>query len=493
MYELLQSAIDQCNEYLNSDEGWKIVSYAVPISRIDEIGRDAALEEIKNQSVDNWHERMNTLTIDDKLVDIMCNCLYRGYIRKGASAIKSAIRAKIHSPSFDYPFTYLKIASSNPTKISGIRKDRIKPYLLGFIESSLARTGKAADMASTMKIKGLHYTLNMYSSLPGCIGYIPEDFREKKGTYLKPAKFLKAVFGEDFSSSEISTIAGEIADKLREIAHKGDTGEVQVSNMPSEIYTWATDEGMDSCMSELATSYFRLYDNMPNTRIAYIVDSDTGYLVARALIHDRVVDEYTGKVYKMMDRIYYANSDWLAIMIVWAKQNGYLRKASQSADEYTFITPEGDDVYLSNISVDCGEIKKAQFSNVPYVDTFPVFDTKHPTRLYSREDYEVTDTDYVKLRSTEGYIRWLCTSEEVCAHCKRHIHDTETCKEIRHHGKTLCLECYQAEQQKERDNIKTCSKCGCVIREGDPCMHVVTGHTYCRDCFNGPLDVRPNY
>ena len=416
----ISAAISKHNAYLSNEDGWKIVSMAVPISKIDEKGRDACFEEIKNQSVENWPDQMRTCLVDTTLEDIIVKCVYNGYRRKGMFRTTGQIRTIMRDPNFEYPYTLLKIAESNPLKISAISKKVVVAPALAAIEKLIDRSENNFDKFITYaKVKGLHCALNSFYTMP-CNTVVTEEFRVAKGTYIKPAKYITSVFGPEFTKDEISVIAGDIADRLRELCHKDDTDVVQVSNRPSEIYTLPTDEGMDSCMIDMDSRFFELYDDMPDTSIAYIMQDDE--LVARALLHNRVMDENTGEAYKIMDRIYYADSDSLAIMKLWAKKNGYLRKETQSANIYEFITPEGSVKTLNNISIEC-DLHKHQYRFAPYMDTFFLLDTLHPTKLRSQQDYETEElTKYVHVRHTEGYVKWLCRTDTKCCKCGEYIY-----------------------------------------------------------------------
>lgn len=446
-FPTISSVIARHEEFLNSNEGWTILSTAIPISKIDEKGKDACFEEIKNQSVENWPNQMLTCIVDTSLTDIIVKCVYNGYRRKGTYRTPGQIRTILNTPNFEYGYTALKIADSNPLKISAIGKRRIVEESLKAIESMIKnRTDLQEKMLTYARIKGLHSALNTFATMPLCINNIDGTFRMEKGTYIKPAKYIAAIFETEFTQDEISVIAGDIADRLRELYHKDDTDIVSVSSYPSEIYTLPTNESMESCMIDMDQRFFSLYDDMTDTGIAYIVQD--GELVARALLHNRVLDENTGEVYKIMDRIYYADSDYLAIMKLWAKENGYLRKESQSANIYEFIAPNGELKHLDNISIACN-LRKYQYRFAPYMDTFFLLDTLHPTKLRSQRDNNTEEpTEYVNVRHTEGYVKWLCYTDTKCCKCGEYIYTPDS-EHRRVNDKYYCADCVRRMRQEQ--------------------------------------------
>lgn len=413
-FPVLKGIIDNFNEYLNSKDGWQIVCSTCTQHQIDTLGRDACFEEIKAQTVDNWKDNMWSMVIDDTLVDILTRCIQRRYKAKKVSMTTHAIKKKIMFSAEEYKFTCLKIADTDFRKISGIRKELAVLPLLEKIEEYLKeeKYGNERQKFDVMITStGLHHTLNNYAEW-FCDKAFSAEFREAKGTYLKPAKFVRAIFGEHFNDTEISILASDIADKLREAHFKNDADRVQLSENPSEVYTLEADSEFPSCMVDKPESWFKLYDKLPNTCIAYIFED--GLLRARALVHDEVLDLDTGNTYRIMDRIYAENADYLALMKVWAKKNGYYTKHEQASDVDLYVVPEDESTkVLSNICIPCN-FTKEQFEYIPYVDTFYLLDINDPTRLYTQKQYNDGDGPYkvrkfIDLQTTYGKVNWLCT------------------------------------------------------------------------------------
>lgn len=413
-FPVLKGIIDEFNEYLNGKDGWEIITSACTQHQIDTLGRDMCLENIKAQTVDNWKDNMWSMVIDDTLVDILTRCIQRMYKVKWVAMTTHAIKKKIIFSAEAYKFTSLKIADTDFRKMSGIKKELAILPLLEKIEEYLKeeKYGNERQKFEVMiTSKGLHHTLNSYAEW-FCDKAFSAEFREAKGTYLKPAKFVRTIFGEHFGDTEISILASNIADKLREAHFKSDTDRVELSENPSEIYTLASDSEFPSCMADKPESWFKLYDALPNTCIAYIFED--GLLRARALVHDEVLDLDTGNTYRIMDRIYAENANCLALMKVWARKNGYYIKSEQASDVHWYTCPEDDSTKgLLNICIPCN-FTKEQFECIPYVDTFYLLDINNPTRLYSQRQYNDGEGPYkerkfIDLQTTFGKVDWLCT------------------------------------------------------------------------------------
>ena len=94
-----------------------------------------------------------------------------------------------------------------------------------------------------------------------------------------------------------------------------------------------------------------------------------GNLKSRALLWENVED-VDGNKYKVMDRIYSIYEHEVESFKTWAKQNGYIYKAEQSAkSESLFVI--NDEVKHLLLKV---KLEKKSFTHYPYIDTFKYFD-----------------------------------------------------------------------------------------------------------------------
>ena len=416
-FPVLKGIIDEFTEYLNGKDGWQIITGACTQHQINTLGRDACLEELKAQTVDNWVDNMQAEIIDDRLMDVIVKCVQRMYAAKNVVTHIPALKRKLMHNSASYRYTSIKIADTDFRRMSGIKKSLAVFPSLENLEKYLREEhfgNERQKFAVYLYAKGLHAALNYYTEWFFGELFSPE-FRETKGTYLKPVKLVRMVFGDDFDSSELSTLAGYIADGLRELHFRNDTDRVELSEYPSEIYTLNADSEFPSCMADKPESWFKLYDALPNTCIAYIFED--GLLKARALIHDEVLDLDTGNTYRIMDRIYAENADYFALMKVWARKNGYYTKNEQASDVHWYTCPEDESTKsLPNICIPC-DFTKEQFENIPYVDTFYLLDINDPTKLYSQKQYHDGEGPYkerkfIDLHTACGTVNWLCRTEE---------------------------------------------------------------------------------
>lgn len=403
-----------------------------PIKINDECGSyDKVKEYLLGQTLENWHENMAT-TLSERLQKVIVKAVRAEFARKGsrisnveiAVILKSRFRDMFFHNEYDY--TALDIAESNPLKISGIRKVRLAEYFLCNLESAMAinQTHYSGDSVRNWfegccKYRGLHWALALFAENRS----ISASFREEKGTYIKPAKIVKRFFGKYFNDDEISVIAGKIASELRLMAYK-DVSTVQVSEDVASVYKTDTSESLESCMvyEDIPSHRFKIYNDIKSCKIAYIVEH--GLLVARALLWDDVTDEETGEKYKIMDRIYSADDDLLAIMQNWAIKNGYTRKARQALHVRNFIKPNGEEVFLETLSVPC-RLEACLYKEVPYIDTFAYCDTENPYKLVSsvhgrllgQEVDEDMAEGHIIMQTPGGRVSWICASSFRCVRC----------------------------------------------------------------------------
>ena len=177
---------------------------------------------------------------------------------------------------------------------------------------------------------------------------------------VKWGKIMKEIL-PNTDSDEMSLICDALAAKAREILSKH--YDVQVSSKPSEIYTMPSD--FKSCMIGLNKEKFLIYDDIEATSIAYIVGEDN-MLKARALLYNTT---FYKKPMKIMDRIYYHDSYYLAAMVKWANEHGYWHKTRQSMDWYQFINAKGEVKSFRSLRIPAPNIRH-RYIDTPYIDTF---------------------------------------------------------------------------------------------------------------------------
>lgn len=179
-------------------------------------------------------------------------------------------------------------------------------------------------------------------------------------TPVKWGKLMKEII-PDVDAVQMSLVCDKLAEKAKEILSKHYN--VQVSSKPSEVYTMQSD--FKSCMVGLDKEKFLIYDDIEVTSIAYIVGEDN-LLKARALLHETT---YYKKPMKIMDRIYYHDSYYLAAMVKWANEHGYWHKTRQSMDWYTFTNANNDVKQFRSLRIPAPNIKH-RYIDTPYIDTF---------------------------------------------------------------------------------------------------------------------------
>jgi hypothetical protein len=143
-----------------------------------------------------------------------------------------------------------------------------------------------------------------------------------------------------------------------------------------------------SCMNDDG-ELLDLYAHNPQVcRLARMIETDTGLIVARALLW------HTEQDITLMDRVYYTQPDIRERMLKWAASQGYHRKTKQSYEAKRRITtPKGEEETME-LSVLLESIP----SSFPYVDTFSYLfpDQKRLTNTKPSETlwwYLLTNTD----------------------------------------------------------------------------------------------------
>lgn len=304
-----------------------------------------------------------------------------------------------------------------------------------------------------------------------------------KRQIIKPVKFLRAAFPA-LTEKQAALVGQTVADMFRQEFLKSIEA-VKVSNIPSLIYTGNYTSSLRSCMKNKDEEMFELYDDLPNTRIAYITDGDEdGCIIARALLHDEVRNEDTGEIIKVMDRIYAEDGDCEAMMINYAKAHGYYRKIRQALNVDRYVAPDmkpGDDyVDLPNMSIAAPHCKPNTYSLVPYIDTFNEYSTATPERLYtSLTDEQRSGSRCFVLCNEDGEVERFTTKTEKCIHCRCTIdvNDPESYF-LTEDNDYVCNDCIE-------DKYFQCDCCDQQFCKDDTSMHnTPDGDTLCDSCFN---------
>lgn len=304
-----------------------------------------------------------------------------------------------------------------------------------------------------------------------------------KRQIIKPVKFLRAAFPA-LTEKQAALVGQTVADMFRQEFLKSIEA-VRVANYPSEIYTGNYTSSLRSCMKNKDEEMFELYDDLPNTRIAYIINGDDDrYIIARALLHDEVRNEDTGEIIKVMDRIYAEDGDCEAMMINYAKAHGYYRKIRQALDVTRYVAPDmkpGDDyVDLERMSIAAPHCKPDMYSLVPYIDTFNEYATATPGRLYtSLTDEQRESGRCFTLCNDDGEVEGFTMKTEKCIHCNCTINLNDPKSYfLTEDNDYVCNNCFE-------DKYFQCDCCNQYFYKDDTVIHnTPDGDTVCESCFN---------
>ena len=183
---------------------------------------------------------------------------------------------------------------------------------------------------------------------------------EARSIKIKVGAAVKSLLQEGAKEQEIALFCDLLMEEIK-LAY-ANRYEVEVSDKPSTIY--AMHSAFRSCMTDKRQETFEIYDAVPGIKIAYIKSQDV--LWARALLHEST---YYRKPIKLMDRIYFADSYYLAAMKKFAKDNGYWYKTAQALDWDEYTDGFGNKKRFSGLKIPTGDILH-KFLCAPYIDTF---------------------------------------------------------------------------------------------------------------------------
>lgn len=389
-----------------------------------------------------------------------------------------------------YKFTYLMPSKYDSTRIAALTKVQVLQSLYIVIASRFEILVHN-DLDWRQSRDDLYYTICYLPSILFRDGLGRQFGAIKDAIYtsgltkrqiVKPVKFLRAAF-PTLTEQEAALVGQTVADTFRQEFLKSIEA-VRVSNYPSEIYTRNYSSSLRSCMKNKDEEMFELYDDLPNTRIAYIVDDEDRYIMARALLHDEVRNEDTGEIIKVMDRIYAEDGDCEAMMINYAKAHGYYRKIRQALNVDRYVAPDmklGDDyVDLLNMSIAAPHCESDTYSLVPYIDTFNEYATATPGRLYtSLTDEQRESGRCFTLCNEDGEVEGFTTKIEKCIHCNCTINLNDPKSYfLTEDNEYVCNDCFD-------NKYFYCDCCGQYFCSDDTTMHKTPDRdTLCSSCFN---------
>lgn len=321
-----------------------------------------------------------------------------------------------------------------------------------------------------------------FSIFPG------KEFLRKHGTLLKTGKVLRLLSPripekKDWSR-EIEVLSGYVADELR--GDSADSSGVEVSDIPSEVYTLPYREPKDvanSCMRGKERERFAFYDDMENCRIIFVKDGR--YCIGRALLWDNVrvesmnrksegvsTDYPEGSTIRIMDRVFARDRHVLASLTKWARDNNYFVKRypdRSSCHEYVHPTT-GEIHWFNRISVPTGfELTENSYTEIPYLDTF-CFAVEGDDRLYTWNG----DLDAATLQNQEGEGDFLTGHRQNICDCCGYRYLVDDLHEGPD-GNLYCDGCFD-------DKFEVCSRCGEVCDREDARRVGKWDDTLCPDC-----------
>lgn len=350
-------------------------------------------------------------------------------------------------------FTWIKIADSNETRISGVA-----------FSALVAKAGT----------KGAYYHALTSTMQPEA------EFRLEKGTYLKPGTFLRPLF-PSATDGEISRIADKLMEAIRLRAALRNPTRLLTTNTPSEVYRLPFVENCRSCMVQDdddedekgidLTQRFRFYDDMPMYAV-YSLTED-GEINGRALVYEDVrhVDDPDTPIVAM-SRIYAETVDIEAAFKAYAEINNI--KYLYRADTAGYFVPIPFDPTAQH------------YTEVPYVDVFPhvlksnssdlpaayVLASTSPLHLYEQS---VSFRRVTRLDNTDGDDDGgiMSVRAPYCEHCDTSfsrsnppefytVDEEDWCEYCFENGSiTRCEECgaYTTEYTTDKDGDKYCTSC----------------------------------
>lgn len=441
-------------------------------------------------STTGWFERAG---LTQKLKEYVQN-LKLTYSREVDELVHQGIRTyKLAHPTNIYAlvgnlnckYVLAYIAKGQSNRIAMIPKNKYLIHLMERVTTWLSLRSDDFTLNYVQRMQEVEKFEDWLKEVTFNIRMMPsEEWLRTHGVLLKTGKFLRMCV-PNIREDEVQILAQHVQ-KCLDINAGLCAHMVKVSDKPSDIYVIPGFTVCESCMSDKGEEFFKLYDDIENCSIAYIID-DSGELKARALLWNTV------EGHKIMDRIYAKNGNLETTMMVWAKAHGYLYKTQQAQGWHHYSN--GDEtITLYKLSVDAGfNFTEEMYEHVPYMDTFAHI-VKDDHCLYSQAKEVDRTVRKATLKSTNGYAAWLTIGTN-CVRCGdpidpdelRYHEDDPYCElcygdsfaycencdrdypveEITwgifdEHEMYLCEDCIQNYVQSERNPDQWCRKCDAI-------------------------------
>lgn len=374
-----------------------------------------------------------------------------------------------------YGFNFIAMSKSDKTRLSAFSYNYITKVT--WEVSSPKTVGRLSEVFNALED---YYWYSRFD----------DSNRVEHGTHIKISGLIKKFF-PDKSSDEISVLSGVITEKIR-LHNTVDLSMVKISDKPSEIYT-KNSPNFSSCMRNQDPQRFAIYDDLENTKIAYIEDP-YGNLKARALIHKNVTTD-TGETISIMDRVYANSSKEVAILLSYAKENGLFRKIyPDSSNCHTYIHPTSNTNHDFNLTMKTHNLKERKYKQVPYIDTFRYlvddttltsnYETDHITK-FERTDGQDNELYLIKIVRTCSFCGGQSEDairvgyDYICPTChEQHYHPCPHCGvSTRNDGSAdgLCRNC--------RENVFLCDVCNQYHDSYDLVPNSDVEGMMCRSCY----------
>ena len=296
-------------------------------------------------------------------------------------------------------YDYYNISANNPTMLEALSVK--KALRTAFLELEKKTLACKAYVVNNIKANGANFVIDT------CMGLQMDSLHKSGMSQVKWSTLVRHAM-PFLTADDVSMMVETIQDHIKYLYH-ADTSIVQVSEDIIEVYEMPGEVG--SCMQDKSWYRYEMYNNLPDTTIAYITNNNI--LVARALLHEAHVvnNDGTTETVKLMDRIYAATNIYLITMKRWAAENGYYVKERQGSGVRVYVGPNKDRRTFDNMYIRCRQIKFGGYEEVPYMDTFnatAIGDDKiWAGRYYHTDDKENKFIVYIT-SDEDGYVYGLC-------------------------------------------------------------------------------------
>ena len=231
---------------------------------------------------------------------------------------------------------------------------------------------------------------------------IDDEIWTTNRTEIKIGRFVKKLFGDEFSDSEIESFVNiwkskENTSSTFEIWKGKDIAEGYMTSNYFPALNTISNPLIKSCMN----SRMDLVDFYSHCSVSLLVLLDNGLILGRALVWK----DYQGRI--IMDRVYYIYDKDYYKFLEYAKEQGWYFKKKNISGDSPFVK-DGQEVKLKTkvkipdvvkYNIDKGE------DSIPYMDTF------NTSQGEWAMNYEPDEYPYYNLIDTEGKYQEI-TGEE---------------------------------------------------------------------------------